>query len=128
MPFVYVPLKTFPLSLEEAKKELEKISECYKNLERKDFDPIAWFENDLKKDLKSLETISEKISCFSKDGGKILGRLEYIKREVKELEEKRTELILGDYKVFYSSKTKEIFTSFSDFLTYLVSVLQELRG
>jgi chromosome segregation ATPase len=128
MPFVYVPLKTFPLSLEEAKKELEKINEVYKSLESRAFDSISWFENDLEKDLKNLEAISEKISYFSPERGKILGRLEYIKREVKELKEKRTKLILGDYKAFYSSKSKEIFTIFSDFLTYLVKIIEELKS
>jgi hypothetical protein len=94
MPFVYVPLKTFPLSLEEAKKELEKINEVYKSLENKTFDSISWFENDLEKDLKNLEAISEKISYFSPERGKILGKLEYIKREIRELKKKRT----GRYK------------------------------
>jgi chromosome segregation ATPase len=128
MPFVYVPLKTFPLSLEEAKKELEKINEVYKSLENKTFDSISWFENDLEKDLKNLEAISEKISYFSPERGKILGKLEYIKREIRQLKKKRTELILGNCKAFYSSKSREIFVIFSDFLTYLLNIAEGLKS
>ncbi|MGC8812596.1 MAG: hypothetical protein ACP5O8_03385 [Candidatus Aenigmatarchaeota archaeon] len=123
MPFVYVPLKTFQPSLEEVKKELYKLSECYKNLENKGFDPISWFEKDLDLDIKNLEKIIEKISSV-KQGGKILGRFDYIKREVKNLKEKRAELILGNYYTFYSSGAKEIFSLFSDFLKYLTNFVE----
>lgn len=123
MPFVYVPLKTFSPSLEEVKKELYEMSECYKNLEIKGFNSISWFERELETDIKNLEKIVEKISDVYKEG-KILGRFDFIKREIKNLKERRTELVLGDYHAFYSSKTKEIFNFFSDFLKYLTNFLE----
>ncbi|MEM5834812.1 MAG: hypothetical protein QXQ69_03125 [Candidatus Aenigmatarchaeota archaeon] len=123
MPFVYVPLKTFPRSLEEAKKELEKLYECFKNFMSKDFDFISWFENDFGKDIKSLECISEKIFTITKEG-KILGRLEYVRREAKKLQEERARLILGNYYSIYYSRAKEVFTAFYNLLDYLKDLFQ----
>ncbi|MFH8086845.1 MAG: hypothetical protein QW609_03435 [Candidatus Aenigmatarchaeota archaeon] len=123
MPFVYVPFRTSLTSLEEAKKEVERLYECSRNLLEKNSDFVYWFENDFEKDIKTLEGIIEKISS-TKEEGKVSGKLEVIRREAKKLKEERTRLILGRYYSVYYSRSKEVFNAFYDLLDYLMDLLQ----